>query len=137
MNMFKVSSAKTPEEYLNRLEEPRKSEMEQLYTCISSTIPNEKPFIMSRMIAWKPYHYQYASGREGDWFIVGLASQKNYISVYVCAAAQGEYLAEKYNKELGRVNVGRSCIRLKKVSDLDLPTLKKVIKEGIKSTPQL
>jgi len=45
----------------------------------------------------------------------------------------GEYIAEKHKKELGKVSVGRSCIRFKKVEDLNLKTLEKVIKLAAKS----
>jgi hypothetical protein len=47
--------------------------------------------------------------------------------LYVCAVHNGEYLAEKHAKELGKVSVGKSCIRFKKVEDLNLPVLKKII----------
>jgi len=57
------------------------------------------------------YHYKYASGREGDTAVVSLASQKNHISVYMCATEDDEYLAEKNKERLGKVSVGRSCIR--------------------------
>lgn len=66
------------------------------------------------------------------WPIVALASQKNYISLYVCAVKDGQYLAEKYKNELGKVSVGKSCIRFKKLTDLNLKTLEKVIKLAAK-----
>ena len=68
-----------------------------------------------------------------DWPIIALASQKNYISLYVCAIEGGEYIAEKYKGDLGKVNVGRSCIRFKKIEDLNLKTLEKVIKFAVKN----
>jgi hypothetical protein len=42
----------------------------------------------------------------------------------------GEYVAEKYKEKLGKVSVGKSCIRFKKLEDLNLETFKKVIKEA-------
>jgi hypothetical protein len=67
-----------------------------------------------------------------EWPIIALASQKNYISVYVCAVKDGEYIAEKYKNELGKASVGKSCIRFKKLEDLNLKTLEKVIKLAAK-----
>ena len=64
--------------------------------------------------------------------IVALASQKSYISVYVCAVDKGKYLAETHAKDLGKVSVGRSCIRFRKLEDVHLPTLKKVIRAAAK-----
>ena len=63
-----------------------------------------------------------------DWPTVSLASQKNYISLYVCAIQNGEYIAEKYKSKLGKVSVGKSCIRFKNFEDLNLEELKKIIK---------
>jgi hypothetical protein len=62
------------------------------------------------------------------WPTIALASQKNYISLYICAVIDGEYIAEKHKAELGKVSVGRSCIRFKKIDDVDLKALEKVIK---------
>jgi len=41
-------------------------------------------------------------------------------------------VAEKFKKELGKANIGRSCIRFKKVADINLTTLKKVLKVAAK-----
>jgi len=72
--------------------------------------------------------------------------QKNYISLYVCAVKDGKYLAEKYKRDLGKaaqssgraspkgwVSVGKSCIRFKKIKDVNLSVLKKVIQEAAKN----
>lgn len=61
------------------------------------------------------------------------SESKNYVSVYVCSIHDGKYLAEMYAKELGKVSVGKSCIRFKRLEDIHLPTLKKVIQLAAKS----
>jgi len=65
---------------------------------------------MNGILVYGLYHYKYASGREGDWFVVGLASQKNYVSLYTCACDKDGYLAENNQDRLGKASVGRSCI---------------------------
>lgn len=130
MNMFKSTAAKTPEEYIDSLIEPRKSDIKQLFDLIQKTLPSEKPFIISGMIGFVPYHYKYASGREGEWMLIGLASQKNYISLYVCAATNGQYVAEKNKDKLPKASIGKSCIRLKKFADIDQDALVAIIKEA-------
>jgi hypothetical protein len=62
-----------------------------------------------------------------------MASQKNYVSVYVCAVIDGEYIAEKFKDKLGKVNVGKSCIRFNKIEDLNLDTFKKIVKLAAKN----
>ncbi len=65
-------------------------------------------------------HYKYESGREGDGAIICLASQNNYISLYLCARTPKGYLAETNKARLGNVSVGKCCIRFKKLEDLNL-----------------
>ena len=131
------SKAKTVSAYLAELKEPRKSDVANLHKAIQAAVPKLKPHINYGMIGYGKFHYKYASGREGDWFTVGLASQKNYISVYVCAARNGKYLAEAAKKKLGKVSVGKSCIRFKKLEDLNLKELTKLCKEASKLTPTM
>lgn len=82
------------------------------------------------LLSYGMYHYTYASGREGDWPAVGLANQKNYISLYVsCVSDDGNYLAEQYGKRLGKVSCGKSCIRFKKLEDLNLDEIANILRE--------
>ena len=130
--MFKTTTAETPEEYIDLIEEPRKSEIKKLHEFIKKTLPNVKPYIETGMIGYGKFHYKSKSGREGDWALIGLASQKNYISVYVCAADGKEYVAEKYKKDLPKASIGKSCIRFKKTDDINLDVFKKILLEAEK-----
>lgn len=76
MNMFKVTTAKTPEEYIDLITEPRKSQIKFLHDFIQKTVPKLKPLIIVGMIGYGKYRYKYVSGREGEWAIIALASQK-------------------------------------------------------------
>lgn len=130
--MFKTTSAKTPEEYIAMIDEPRRSEIKTLHEFITKTIPDLKPHIMAGMIGYGTYHYKYPSGREGDWAIIALANQKQYISIYVCASEGKQYIAEKNKEKLENASIGKSCIRYKRLSDINLEKLSEVIKEGVK-----
>jgi hypothetical protein len=130
MNMFKPTNAKTPNEYIDMIEEPRRSEIQALHQAIQTAIPNKKPYILSGMIGYGTYHYKYASGREGDWAPVALASQKNYISVYIMASTGERYLAEANAAKFPKASVGKSCIRFKHLADIDLDVLMGLVKQG-------
>lgn len=133
MNMFKTTPAKTPEEYIAGItDEKRRSDVKELYNLMRKLAPGEKPNITSGMIGLGLHSYKTKSGREGEWPILMLASQKNYISVYVCAADGKEYIAEKYKSDFPKASIGRSCIRFKKIEDIDLNKLEKVINEALK-----
>ena len=116
----------TPEEYIAALDEPRKSEIQRIHDLIRETVPDLEPHIRSKMIGYGTYHYKYASGREGDWFKIGLASNKNYISIYACGECEGGYVAELNKDRLPKANIGKSCIRFKKLDDLDVDVLKEI-----------
>jgi hypothetical protein len=89
------------------------------------------------MIGYGSYHYGYATGREGDSCIIGLSSRKNYISLYAMGGDGGEYMAEKYRSELPKADIGKSCIRFKRLDDLNLDILAKVLKESERTLAHL
>jgi hypothetical protein len=130
--MFKSASATTPEEYIAGLPAPRREEIEKIHQLIQKVVPSLTPHILSGMIGYGTYHYRYASGREGDWSLICLASQKNYISVYICCVENGQYLAEGYKDKLSKASIGKSCIRFKSLSDIDLSILSEIIKNAEK-----
>lgn len=130
MNMFKPTAAKTPNKYIALLDEPRKSQIQALHTLIRKTVPQLQPFIIAGMIGYGKMHYKSASGREGDWALIGLASQKQYISLYICAVKDGRYVADYCRKQLPKANIGKSCVRFRKIEDVDLEVIKKMMKEA-------
>jgi hypothetical protein len=123
-------TVRTPAEYLAKLDEPRKSEIAALHKMIRKLTPKLAPFIHAGILAYGPCHYKYASGREGDWFRIGIASNKNYMSLYICATDGKTYVAEKFKKALPKASIGKSCVRFKRLSDLDEAALAKLIREG-------
>lgn len=127
MNMFKPVKAKNEKEYIDSIDEPRKSEIIELDKFIKKTVPSLKSNYAFNMLGYGVFHYKTKSGREGDWPVISLASQKNYISVYVCSVANGKYVAELHKDKLGKVSVGKSCIRFKKLEDVNLEELQKVL----------
>jgi hypothetical protein len=120
----------TPKEYIAKLAEPRRSEIVALDKLIRKVAPELEPFVHIGILAYGHWHYKYASGREGDWFRIGVASNKNYVSLYICAMDGKEYVAERYKKALPQANIGKSCVRFKRLSDLDEAVVTKLIREG-------
>lgn len=133
MNMFKKLGVKSAVEYIESLSEPRKSEIEKLHKLILKTVPKLKPYIETGMLGYGKFHYKSRSGREGDWAIIGLASQKNYISIYVCAVEGNEYIAEKNKGLFPKASIGKSCIRIKRTEDIDLKKLAEIFKKAEKT----
>jgi hypothetical protein len=128
MNMFKSVKATTVEEYLAQVPPERQEIINSIHKLIKDTVPALKPHFAYNMLGYGSFKYKDYKKRDIDWPVIALANQKNYVSLYVCAVKDGEYLAEKHKDELGKVNVGRSCIRFKKIEDLYLENVKKVLK---------
>lgn len=131
--MFKKSLASNEAEYLALLPEDRKETIVVLDKLIKKTVPSLKPNFASNMLGYGSFKYSNYKNQIIDWPVVSLANQKNYISIYICSVIDGTYLAEKYADKLGNVSVGKSCIRFKKIQDVNLETLKKVLKLASKN----
>ena len=85
------------------------------------------------IIGFGSYHYKYDSGHEGDAPILGFSPRKAEFSLYVyCPTQENKVLLES----LGKYKMGKSCIWVKKLSDIDIPTLKKMCKATIKNHMQ-
>lgn len=126
--MFKPTAARSAAEYLAALPSERRAVLEQLDALIRATAPSLTPHFASNMLGYGSFPYRNAKKELVSWPVVAVASQKNYISIYVCAIHDGGYLAETHKAELGQVSVGKSCIRFKKLSDINLTGLQKVLR---------
>jgi uncharacterized protein YdhG (YjbR/CyaY superfamily) len=126
--MFKPVKAKSIEEYIAMLEPERKQAIEFLHKRVQKIAPSLKPHFAYNMLGYGSFKYKNYKKETVDWPSIALASQKNYISLYICAVENGQYIAEKHKDKLGKVSVGKSCIRFKRLEDLNLNELDNVIK---------
>jgi hypothetical protein len=85
------------------------------------------------MLAYGHCRLKYAGGREADWFRIGVASNASYISLYVSATDSKGPVADRYKEALPKANIGKCCVRFKRLSDLDPAALKKMLSEGAKA----
>lgn len=115
--------------FLKDIPEPKKSQFKQLDAFIRKHAPKLKPYLEGKFLGYGKYHYRYASGREGEWFTVGLGNNKNSLAVYSCVMHDGQYLAEKYADQF-QAKVGRSCINFKKFEDINWDVLQKILEES-------
>jgi len=122
------SDAKTHEEYIAQVEEKRRDDIQKLHDLVREVAPELEPTMEFKMLGYGKMKYKYASGREGEWMKIGIANNKQYISLYCCAADENGYVAEKFKERLPKANIGKSCVRFKRVSDLDEEALKELIR---------
>jgi hypothetical protein len=81
------------------------------------------------IVGYGTYTYKYASGREGNWMVVGFSPRKAALSLYL----MGGYKHEKsLLKKLGTYTTGVGCLYIKRLSDVDLPVLTKLVNTSVK-----
>jgi hypothetical protein len=82
----------------------------------------------TNIIGFGTYTYKYASGREGDWPIIGLSPRKQNLTLYLMA---GHSESKDLLAKLGKHSTGGSCLYIKRLADIDMPTLKALIKRAV------
>jgi hypothetical protein len=86
------------------------------------------------IIGFGSYHYKYTSGHEGNAPLVGFSPRKDAISLYLyCSLENKEDLLSK----LGKHKAGKSCIYIKKLTDIDVEILKKMISYSVQNLTEL
>lgn len=128
MNMFAKNEATSVEEYLLMVPGDRRKDIDFLHAFIQKAVPKLKPYFATNMIGYGSFYYLDSKKQKKDWPIISLANQKNYISIYVCTVIEDKATAEKYKKELGKLSKGVSCIRFKNIEEINLETLKIVLR---------
>ena len=102
-------------------------DVERLDRIIRETLPE----LDADGLNYGPFNYRYASGREGDAYRVSVAERKTGISLYVLALTEdGEYLAESRAGQFPRAKVGKSCVRFKRLDDLDEAALRDLLRDA-------
>lgn len=81
------------------------------------------------IVGFGDYHYKYASGREGDWFLSGFSPRKQAITLYLMSGF--DEFADPLAK-LGKYSTGKGCLYLKRLADGDIKVLKELIARSVK-----
>jgi len=81
------------------------------------------------IVGFGSYHYKYASGREGDWLMTGFSPCKNDLTLYLMMGFEKH---RELMEQLGKHKTSKSCLYIKQLDDVHVPTLKKLIKASVK-----
>ena len=80
------------------------------------------------IIGFGKYHYRYKTGREGDWMRVGFSPRKQNLTLYIMSGFEEfQQLLEK----LGKYKLGKSCLYIKKLQDVDEQILRELVKKSL------
>jgi hypothetical protein len=84
--------------------------------------------LKSAIVGFGDYHYKYESGREGDYFRLGFANRAANITVYIMPGYQN---FDEELSRLGKHKMGKSCLYIKRLSDVDTDVLKEIMQKGL------
>lgn len=83
----------------------------------------------SNIVGFGSFQYKYASGRTLDWMLTAFSPRKQNITLYIMSGFDGyDALLEK----LGKISCGKSCLYIRRLSDVHVPTLKKLVAASVK-----
>ena len=80
------------------------------------------------IVGFGSYHYRYASGREGDFMLIGFAPRKQALTLYIMG---GHERYDELMAQLGKHRSGSSCVYINKLADVDLAVLRELIAESV------
>ena len=122
-------TSKDMKAFLETVEDKRKEDVLKLIE-IGKRLTKKEPVMWGTMVGFGKLYYQYASGHEGDMFLFGFANRKQALTLYM------SYDINQFDelKDLGTYKTGKGCLYIKKLSDVNLDVLEKLI---IKATNQL
>ncbi|NUM78727.1 DUF1801 domain-containing protein [candidate division KSB1 bacterium] len=121
--------------FLNSItDKQRRQECLTVLEMMKKATKTEPKMWGSSIVGFGTYHYVYASGREGDWFLTGFSPRKQNLTLYLMGGLSAH---EALLQKLGKHKTGKGCLYVNKLEDLDLPTLRKLIAEGVKRARKL
>ncbi len=77
------------------------------------------------IVGYGDMRYRYATGREGDWFLLGFSPRKTSLSLYLCIGGLDQF--GSYLDRLGKHKTGAGCLYINKLADVDLGVLEELM----------
>ena len=109
-------------------DETRRSDCRTIAKLMEKLTGSKPQLWGASIVGFGTYHYRYASGREGDWFITGFAPRKNDLTLYILS---GFTRFEDLMSRLGRHKTGKSCLYIRRLEDIDMKVLEELIRESV------
>jgi hypothetical protein len=122
-------------EFINNVEnEVRRNDSFKLIEIFKSITGSDPKMWGPSIIGFGSYHYKYESGHEGDSPLAGFSPRKDSLVVYIATEFEKR---EELLLELGKHKSSKACVYVKKLDDIDIPVLEKMIKNSIEYITKL
>ena len=127
--------------YIDAQSEPKRSDMQALHQIISEMMPgcklwfldgrDDKGKVVSNPnIGYGNFTMRLAGGKTREFYQVGISANTTGISVYILGIDDKKYLANTYEKKLGKASITGYCIKFKSLQDIHVDVLKEAIRFG-------
>lgn len=117
------------DEFIAAASPEKKSDSERLIAILQD-ITGEKPVLWGpSIIGFGRYHYEYDSGHEGDSVLIGFSPRKRELVIYIMPGFDS---FQALLAKLGKHKAGKSCLYIKRLSDIDLKVLTELMAESVK-----
>ena len=125
--------------------EPKCSDMQALHRIILEVMPacklwfldgknSENKTVSNPNIGYGLQTIKTADGKSREFYQIGLSANTTGISVYIMGIKDKKYLANTYEKKLGKASVTGYCIKFKTVKDINIDILQAAIRDGVELT---
>ena len=116
-------------DFINGIEdEQKRRDCHEVMQIMKEVTGKEPEMWGNGIVGFGSYHYKYESGREGDWFLTGFSPRKQNLSLYIMA---GFSQYESLLADLGKHKTGKSCLYIKRLQDVNLDILRKMIDSSV------
>lgn len=124
-----VETQASVEDYLLTIADDKKrSDCKNIIGLITQRSGLEPKMWGTSIVGFGIYHYKYESGTEGSAPLLGVASRANSITLYVGSSFEER---EELLSKLGKFKMGKSCIHIQKIEDIDIEILMRIAKNSI------
>ena len=116
-------------QFLNSVTDEKKKQDSYKILQLMKEITKEEPKMWGEsIVGFGTYHYKYATGREGDWFVTGFSPRKQNLTLYLMC---GLDINKDRLRKLGKYKKGKACVYIKKLEDVDIAVLKDMIRATV------
>ncbi len=117
-------------EFVNSIENPQmRADARKVASMMRRATGKRAKMWGSSIVGYGTYHYKYDSGREGDFMVTGYSPRKQALTVYIMP---GFSKFAPLMKKLGKYKTGKSCLYIKRLSDVDEAVLEKLIDGSVR-----
>ena len=115
--------------FIKGVDEERRQDCSTLVRIMKDAVGAPATMWGTNIVGFGTYELKYASGKTADWPIIGFSPRKQDLTLYVGRGIDGTLL-----KALGKHKLSGGCLHIKRLSDVDLAVLEKVVSASVKET---